>query len=346
VISTEFLRWVLPLIGGLLLSSVLLTLARAAFLIWYNHQTHRRLAVARRALVVAVSTEAVDIPQEFLAMPFRVKVRALVDLARGVTGIELRRVRAIAAQVGVVAAAESMTRSRLWAKRLYGARILTVLGPDSTHIAPLFYDPEPLVRAQAAEWATTRPDEARIASLVLLVYDDVAFCRFSATDALLRIGTPAVPALVERLDNISGIIALPLLDIAAGIGSPAFLTAALRLSKAYEPEVRARAANVFAAIGGEQSIHTLLRLLSDEVPDVRAAAARALGRLEHWKAAPRLAEVIQTDEKIARRAAAHALRALGAPGELFLRKIVRESDAEAANAAREAIDYPYAGGPA
>ena len=344
--STELLRYLLPIIGGLLILSVIVTLARAAYLIWHTRVTAQRLAAARRILVVAVSQDSPKVSSDFDRMPFRVKVRALVDLARGVTGIELRRVRAIAADAGVVREAEGMTRSRFWWRRLYGARILTVLGPDSSRIGALFHDPEPLVRAQAAEWATTRPDTARINSLILLIYDDVAFCRFSATDALLRIGIPAVPALIDRLDQITGIIALPLLDIAAGIGSPAFLGSAVRLSSAYEPEVRARAAGVLGTIGGEQSIHTLMQMLTDHDPSVRAAAAQALGRLEHWKAAPRLAEVIRSDEKLPRRAAAYALRALGAPGELLLRKLAREGDREAANAARQAIDYPYAGGPA
>jgi hypothetical protein len=342
--SIDVLRILLPVIGGLLLLAVLVTLGRAAYLLWHLAKNQKQLAAARRALVVAVSDDKPALGPEIVQLPFRLQVHALVDLARGVTGIELRRVRAIAAQLGVVAKSERLTRSRRWWHRLYGARILTVLGPDSSRIAPLFHDPEPLVRAQAAEWATTRPDVKRIEALILLVYDDVAFCRFSATDALLRIGTPAVPALIERLDKISGIIALPILDIAAGIGSPAFLPSALRLAEGYEPAVRARAAAVLGTIGGEQSIHTLMKLIADGDVDVRAAAAQALGRLEHWKAAPRLAEVMRTDEQVARRAAAHALRALGAPGELLLRKVMREGDVNAANAARQAIDSPYAGG--
>jgi hypothetical protein len=344
VTSIELLRFLLPFIGGLLVLSILVTLGRAVFLLWQIDRTQTQLAAARRALVLAVSTETNEVDECVSRLPFRLKVRALVDLARGVTGVELRRVRAIAVELGVVAKAEAMTRSRRWWHRLYGARILTVLGPDSSRIAPLFHDPEALVRAQAAEWATTRPDARRIEALILLVYDDVAFCRFSATDALLRIGTPAVPALIDRLDKISGIIAIPILDIAAGIGSPAFLPSALRLAAGYEAPVRARAAAVLGTIGGEQSIEILLRLINDEEAEVRAAAAQALGRLEHWRAAPRLADVIRKDEMVARRAAAYALRALGAPGELLLRKVIREGDANAANAARQAIDSPYSGG--
>ena len=344
--SIELLRFLLPAIGGLLLLAVLATLGRALYLLRQIDRTQVRLAAARRALVIAISEESPALTDAIVNLPFRLQVRALVDLARGVTGLDLRRTRAIAARLGVVARAERMTRSRWWWQRLYGARILTVLGPDSSRVAPLFHDPHALVRAQAAEWATTRPDAQRIEALILLVYDDVAFCRFSATDALLRIGAPAIPALIERLDKISGIITLPILDIAAGIGSPAFLPSALRLAEGYEPVVRAHAAAVLGTIGGEQSISTLLKLINDDEPEVRAAAAQALGRLEHWKAAPRLAEVIRTDERVARNAAAYALRAMGAPGELLLRKVIREGDTGAANAARQAMDAPYYGGAA
>lgn len=328
----------------MLLASILATLIRAFYHASYARTSSEQLASARRTLVAALADPQNPQLKTFYELRFRVRVRALVELARGVTGAQLRQARDIALQAGVVQAAEGMTHSRHWWKRLYGARILTLLGPDSGHIGPLLYDPHPLVRAQAAEWATTRPDEQRIEALVIMVFDDVAFCRFSATDALLRIGTPAVPALVRRLDQTSGLIVIPLLDIAAGIGSPAFLGNALRLSSAYESEVRVRAAQVLGAIGGEKSIAKLLELLEDPESTVVAAAANALGGLEHWKAAPRLAGLLEREQPAVRAAAAQALRAVGAPGELLLRKAARASSVRGAAAAREALDSPYLGG--
>lgn len=335
--SLEVVRFLLVIFGGLLTVSLVATIGFAVYHARHDATRTRQLSLARRALVIASAEAGPTELQEVEELPFGIRVQSLIYLARAVTGPELRRVRAIAEQLGVVQAAQRMVTSRRWWKRLYGARILTMLGPESVQLMRLFHDSHPLVRAQAAEWVTTRYDAERIRELVNMVYDEVAFCRFSATDALLRIGTPAVPALLERLEQVDDITASPLLEITAGIGNPAVLGVGLRFTQSNEPQVRAGAARVLGTIGGAKSIAALTRLLSDDNSRVRAVATTELGRLEAWKEAPRIAEVMQHDEEWSvRRAAAHALRATGAPGELLLRKFERSSNQVLAALAREA----------
>jgi HEAT repeat protein len=87
-------------------------------------------------------------------------------------------------------------------------------------------------------------------------------------------------------------------------------------------------------------VQALLDLLADEVPEVRAAAAHALGKLGHWPAVSHLAPLLRDRVWIVRRAAGLALLALGAPGLLYLRRYLSDTDPFAADMAQQALDLP------
>jgi HEAT repeat protein len=87
-------------------------------------------------------------------------------------------------------------------------------------------------------------------------------------------------------------------------------------------------------------VQELLDLLTDPVPEVRAAAAHALGKLGHWPAASHLAPLLRDHAWIVRRDAGLALRALGAPGLLYLRRSLTDIDHFAADMARQVLDLP------
>lgn len=335
--SIRIVQDVLLILVPLLLLCVIGTLARA-FLLAYLVRRNEHLAVeARHVLVQVASTPGVDV-SAMRKFPFRVNVKALVLMARSVTGPELARVRKAADQLGVVRKAERMCTSWAWWKRLYGARILTVLGSNSEVVPALAHDRHPLVRGQVAEWVATRHDAVRIDTLIGLINDPVAYCRFAAKDALLRVGAPAVPAIAERLKYANGAGAKPLLEVAAGIANPEFLASALRLVRDEDAGTRAAAADVLGAVGGAQSAEHLIDLLNDDVAEVRASAAHALGRIEHWPSAQRLGALLEDPVWEVRTAAASALRMVGAPGELVLRRATHSGDQLASDLAKQALD--------
>jgi HEAT repeat protein len=87
-------------------------------------------------------------------------------------------------------------------------------------------------------------------------------------------------------------------------------------------------------------VQELLDLLTDPVPEVRATAAHALGKLGHWPAVSHLAPLLRDRAWIVRREAGLALRALGAPGLLYLRRYLTDADHFAADMAQQVLDLP------
>jgi HEAT repeat protein len=64
--------------------------------------------------------------------------------------------------------------------------------------------------------------------------------------------------------------------------------------------------------------------------------------MNHWQAASQLAESLRDSTWRVRREAGFALRALGAPGALFLRRAIKGNDAFAADMAQQVLDLPAA----
>ncbi|MEP6551019.1 MAG: HEAT repeat domain-containing protein, partial [Gemmatimonadales bacterium] len=75
---------------------------------------------------------------------------------------------------------------------------------------------------------------------------------------------------------------------------------------------------------------------------VRGAAAHGLGRMQHWQAASSLAECLRDSAWRVRREAGLALRAIGAPGTLFLRRALKGNDGFASDMAQQVLDLPTA----
>jgi len=209
-------------------------------------------------------------------------------------------------------------------------------------IEKLLADPNPAVRAQAAEWAATHPTEGVISIMLTMLADPATQARFAVQDALLRMGATIADPLASFLEIHSGLPAESGLRVAESLAEPRFLPAALRHAAAEEIAVRTAAANLLGAIGGAESAARLTELLKDPDSLVRAAAAHGLGRMQHWPAAAQLAECLQDSAWRVRRDAGLALRALGAPGALFLRRALKGNDPFAADMSQQVLDLPAA----
>jgi HEAT repeat protein len=209
-------------------------------------------------------------------------------------------------------------------------------------IEKLLVDTNPAVRAQAAEWAATQPSPGIISTMLTMLADPATQARFAVQDALLRMGAVIADPLASFLETHSGLPAESGLRVAESLAEPRFLSAALRHSASEKVGVRTAAANLLGAIGGAESAARLIELLKDPDSLVRAAAAHGLGRMQYWQAASQLAEALQDRTWRVRRDAGLALRALGAPGALFLRRALKGNDPFAADMSQQVLDLPAA----
>ena len=164
--------------------------------------------------------------------------------------------------------------------------------------------------------------------------------RFSAQDALVRIRTPAVEPLIAWIEGGDDRSLPWALDVAARLGDPRLLPPALALTDHESPSVRALAARVLGAVGGAAAVERLMRMLEEEDEEPMVAAVWALGTLRHWPATAAVAKLLAHPAWSVRQQAAVTLRALGAPGTLFLRRAMSDPDPLVADIARHVLDLP------
>lgn len=303
-----------------------------------------RTAKAREALTRLVTSGVVNIEEIAVlrGLPHNVQVIAFLDVSRNLSGAGKERLRFVADQVGLLDRARKLCVSRTWTRRLRGARILSRLDVPDPLVEKLLADPHPALRAQAAEWASAQPSIPVISAMLVLLADPATQARFAVQDALLRMGGVVAKPLAAFLETHSGSSVEAGLRVAESLAEPSFGASALVLTRNESAGIRTGAAKLLGAIGGGPAAERLMELLGDGDPNVRAAAAQSLGRMHHWQAASQLAERLRDSAWRVRRGAGLALRALGAPGALFLRRALNSDDKFAADMAQQVLDLPSA----
>lgn len=328
----------------------LLGLALSLYLlhgVWLLFNQRRRLVQterARESMVRLVNSPVVDLEQieSLRRLPHSVQTTAFLEVARNVSGSGMERLRFMAQQVGVLDHARKLCASRRWTRRLRGARILSQMDVPDPLVLKLLMDRHATIRAQAAEWAAAQPSVPVIAAMLRLLADPATQARFAVQTALLRMGAVAAGPLATFLERNSGSAAEAGLRVAEALAEPRFEQAALRLSRPADVAIRTAAAKLLGAVGGAAPAERLIELLGDEASQVRAAAAQSLGRMRHWQAGSALSERLIDPAWPVRRQAALALRAIGAPGVLFLRRATKGNDRFAADMAQQILDLPAA----
>jgi hypothetical protein len=331
---------------GLLLLSLMFYFAHGIALFFHRRREARLVDEARQRLALLLTRSAVD-PEDMLTLrklPRRVQTAVFLELSQSITGTGKDKLRFVAGEISLLNSARTLCRSRLWGRRLRGARILARMDIADPLVEELLRDPHPAVRAQAAEWAAAHPSAAVVAEMLYMLADPSTLARFAVQDALLRMGPVVIDPLVEFLATHSGAPAARGLRVAETVASPRFLSAGIRLSSGNDPAVRVNAANLLGAIADVSAASRLISMLSDTEPEVRAAAARGLSRMRHWQAAASLAAGLRDSAWVVRRDSALALRAIGAPGILLLRQALRGDDSFAADMAQLTLDLPSAAG--
>jgi hypothetical protein len=344
MVSQYLLRIVMLIEIGLLILAVVVFFMHGVWLFLTQKRSLRQMATARDSLAKlltrgTVSLEEIEVLRQ---LPRDVQVMAFLEISRNLSGAGKERLRFVAGEVSLLDRARKLCRSRYWTRRLRGARLLARMDVADPIVEKLLADPNPAVRAQTAEWAAAHPSPTVISAMLAMLADPATQARFAVQDALLRMGSIIAEPLAAFLETHSGPPAENGLRVAESLAETRFLPAALRLSASEESGVRIAATNLLGSIGDATSADRLTELLKDSDSHVRAAAAHGLGRMQHWQAASQLADSLRDSTWRVRRDAALALRAIGAPGALFLRRALKGNDAFAADMAQQILDLPEA----
>lgn len=324
---------------------VAVLLVHAAWWWWYDRWSTGRLDGVRVALreSLAERDRTPGFARDFMRLPMRLQIYLLAELAPHLSGVEQQALRRLARRAGLLAKAERLCRSAFWSRRLFGAKLCTLVGHTTPAMTALLTDRHPAVRAQAVEWAVHHPDPAVIDALLRMLGDRDGRCRFAAQDTLVRIGHAAIAPLIDYLGQADHAGLLGALEVALTMADARLIEPTTALVDAPAPDVRVRAVSLLGALGSERGLERITRALGDPDPAVRIAALRALAGLTHWPVAPTVARLLHDAAWDVRRQAALTLRAFGAPGLIFLRRLRDSSDPVAAAVARYALDLAAAG---
>ena len=324
---------------------VTLLLVHAGWWWWYEHWSTGRMGAVRTALreALAEGDRTPAFTRDFVRLPMRLQIYLLGELAPHLSGVEQQALRRLALKAGLLAKAERLCRSWFWSRRLFGAKICTLVGHPATAVFELLADRNSNVRAQAVEWAVHRPDAEVVGMLLQMLGDRDGRCRFAAQDSLVRIGHAVIEPLIAYLSVADYEGLLGALEVALTMADARLLAPASALVASPSAGVRARAVSLLGALGSEQGLELVSGALDDAEPSVRIAALRALAGLTHWPAAARVAHLLHDGAWDVRRQAALCLRAFGPPGILFLRRLRDSDDVMAAAVARYALDLAAAG---
>lgn len=327
---------------------ITLLVAHAVWWWWYERWSATHVNRVRASLreALAEGDRELAFARDFARLPMRLQIYLLGELAPHLTGAERQSLRRLASRAGLLQKAERLCRSWFWSRRLFGAKICTLAGHTADVVLTLLDDPHSSVRAQAIEWALHRPEPAVVQQLLAMLADHDGRCRFAAQDTLVKLGHDAVAPLIAYLAAAPPVGRLGALDVALTMADSRLLAPARELAVSPNPEVRARAVALLGALGSEDGVALVEQALLDGAPAVRQSALKALGALAHWPSAPRVAPLVHDPVWDVRRQAALCLRALGAPGLIFLRRLRQSDDPQASAVARYALDLVAVSGPA
>lgn len=340
--SSHLLVRILALETVLLAGTVVLLIGQAIWLWWHRRRSLPILTWGQQVLSATVEGHPLSDAdlRRLRRLPVRLQTKLLVEVGGDLDGTERERFARLARALGLVSRAEVLCRSRLWWRRLHGVRLLVLWGGGETDVPSLLADPHAEVRAQAAEWSVHYPHASIIDGLLALLTDPSGVCRFTAQNTLLRLQGLAVAPLARYLTVAPPHGIETALQVAQGVAGVDLQPLALGLARHESPRARVFVAGLLAALGGREETVELVRLLKDPSPVVRAAAARGLGALAYWPSAPQVAALLRDRAWQVRREAGLALRAMGAPGVLFLRRALTSDDRFAADMAQQVLNLP------
>ena len=148
-----------------------------------------------------------------------------------------------------------------------------------------------IVRMHAAKGLGIVDDARAVAQLVPLLIDPVKAVRVDATDALARIGRPALATLLAALRHEAWVLRLHACEALGKMGAEEAVEPLCQvLVNDRDMAVRQDAAKALGAIGHSGALEALTAALRDQ--DVRPFAVEALGKLKDPRAVGTLIDVV------------------------------------------------------
>lgn len=284
----------------------------------YIGYRRRRFDQFRRATYIGLLSESatrIGYPVELLrsCAEDRVFLDTLMDFLDSVQGAERSNLLNVARSLGIVERFVDDLSSRKRERRVVAARALAELGDPRTADALLevLNDKVPEVRVQAADALALLKEGRAIEPLIALLETETEWNANRIADALVKLGSPAVPALSRHLmmsfvGSESGREPL-VARVLGAIGDVAAEAGLVRALEEGSDEVRIRSAAALHDAGTQASLSALVHAASDPMWEVRAQAVRALGGLMDPAAIPTLQAALDDDEWWVRRNAGVAL---------------------------------------
>lgn len=228
-------------------------------------------------------------------------------------------------------------RSRLWWRRLMGARMLAILGTrDDLAVAHrLIRDRHPAVRTAGIGLLRRIGDRALLEAVLEQAVDAPRVVRRHYFNTLLARPGELVGVLEERLRAPRGDYERrALLDLAGEAGAPELVEAVAAQARHGNPEIRVAVARALGGYPHPTAERVLADLLTDPLWTVRARAAASLGTVRAQGTRDALAAALGDASWWVRLRAAVALRQLGSPGIDLLRHARGAGDRFAAEMAQ------------
>ena len=229
------------------------------------------------------------------------------------------------------------TKSRLWWRRLVGARTLALVGDESDlpAVRRLLNDRHPAVRLAATSIIIRIPDADAIEAVLDQAVASRRVVRHYAFDTLASVGSPVLPVLRQRLDKPHSTYELgDLIRLAGTLHPPDLLDIIQHFSDHEDTGVRSAVARALGGFGDIAALETLRALLGDSSWQVRTRAASALGHIGSDRATQWLRQALRDANWWVRLRAAIALRQIGETGIDHLREAAEGEDGYAAEMAR------------
>ncbi len=227
--------------------------------------------------------------------------------------------------------------SRLWWRRLLGARALSIIGgPDDLFLAKaLVADSHPAVKLASISIARRIRDGRLLADVLNQAIVSRRVVRGYMFDTLVTARRELAPILERRLTVPKSVFELrDLIRLAGTLATPELLRPVLDLASHEDPEVRGGVARALGSFPHPESRTALLQLIRDEAWQVRTRAATSLGAIRAEEATGLLRGALRDHNWWVRLRAALALRQLGPEGLSELEAGAKDDDRFAREMAR------------
>lgn len=168
------------------------------------------------------------------------------------------------------------------------------------------------IRIKAIQALGELRNSSTIQPLVEAMGDEEMLVRQAAAGALVEIGEPAIPSLVETLKGPGGRITPHSLWALGEIGSPDAVDAVVKAAESRSWRIRWCAAESLGDLGGKRAIATLVQALGDRDERVRNAAYLALQKIGK-PAVGSLKTALRHPDKQVRPLALKLLESIGSP---------------------------------